>query len=85
MTEWYGIILANQLKAYPCSWPVAEEEGLQVLDDVKSLNHLVKNHYDRKQYMATLCDPKPDSRAYKIVGGFRTEMGAIYKLVKIPG
>lgn len=85
MTEWYGIILADQLKEYSYSWPVAEEEGLQILDSVKSLNQLVKNHYDRKQYGATLCDPKPDSRAYKIVGGSGTEMGAIYKLAKIPG
>ena len=86
MSECYGIILVSQLNAYPHSYPVAEEGVFQILEGVTSLNQLVKNPYDRRQYVATLCDAKPDARIYKIVNNLgisKTEAGAIYLLKKL--
>jgi hypothetical protein len=88
MMQWeerYGIILASQTDANPSSYPVADEnKSFDVLDKVSTLMQLVKCHYDREIYQATLCDPGPDFRTYEMVGGFGTEAGAIYRLTEKP-
>lgn len=83
MAERYVIMAANQVDANPYSYPVADEDdSFDVLVGVNALEQLVKCLYDKKKYQATLCDPRPDSRTYNIVGWLGTEKGAIYKLIE---